>query len=576
VDSNEVQQSAPTVLPVGADLTLALCLALVTLTVYWPGRDTEFINRDDPSYVIGNDHVTHGLSNANVIWAWTSLERSNWHPLTWLSLQLDAQLHGVNAQGFRITNVLLHVANVFLLFCAWRRLTGAIGPSALVAGLFALHPLHVESVAWVSERKDVLSTLFWMLTLLAYAHYVETPGIGRYLGVCVAFALGLTAKPMLVTLPFVLLLLDYWPLGRLGRASLRFAVLEKLPLFVLSAVSCAITLLAQGRGQAIAALDEYPFSDRLANALVSYAAYFVQMIWPSDLAVYYPYEHLAYSDWRVWASALLLASVTTAAVYQAVRRPFLLVGWLWYIGTLVPVIGLVQVGSQARADRYTYIPLVGVFVMIAWSADEIARRGEGVRRAVWAGATAIVLICSVLTWVQVGYWHDSFALWRHALEVTRPNDVAHGGLGAAYRDAGDFTRAVEEYRRAVSARPDGVHARLNLGWCLFSLRRFEEAAVEFSRVLRTDPDNTGAQFQLGVIAGLAGRSAEAIEWYRKVLRHRPDDLRAHLNLVIELLKRGQREEALRHLAEIERDYPEARDLPGFQAAQRVAREKKGE
>jgi tetratricopeptide (TPR) repeat protein len=559
--------------PSRVELVTALGLALVTLAVFWPARDTQFTNRDDPFYVTGNPRVGSGLNAVNAGWAWTSFERANWHPLTWLSLQLDAQLFGVSAYAFRVTNLLLHVANVVLLFWVWRRMTGAAGPSALVAALFALHPLHVESVAWVAERKDVLSTLFWMLALWAYVRYTEKPGVVPYLAVLVAFALGLTAKPMLVTLPCVLLLLDYWPLGRLGGPSFRFVILEKVPLLVLSAAACVVTVVAQARGQAVVTLDEYPFADRLANAVVSYAAYLVQTVWPWHLAVYYPYEHLAWSDGRVWGSGLLLIGITAAAVWQAVRRPFLLVGWLWYLGTLVPVIGLVQVGSQARADRYTYVPLIGVFVMLAWSAAEWARRDDPARRRVWTGAAAALLGCAVLTWVQAGYWHDSFALWRHALAATGPNIEAHSGLGAAYRDAGDLWRAAEEFRRAVAIDPDDVHARTNLGWCLFSLRRYGEARAEFTRVLQTDPDNANAHFQLAVIAGMQGQPAEAVNHYREVLRLRPEDAPTHFNVAIELNKLGQGEAALRHLAEAERYYPPLRDQPAFQAALKAAREK---
>jgi tetratricopeptide (TPR) repeat protein len=562
-------------LPSRAELVIALGLAVVTLAVYWPARDTQFTNRDDPFYVTGNVHVISGLRAADAGWALTSFERANWHPLTWLSLQLDAEIHGLSAYGFRVTNLLLHVANVVLLFWVWRRMTGAVGPSALVATLFALHPLHVESVAWVSERKDVLSTLFWMLTLWAYVPYVEKPGVGRYLGVAAAFALGLTAKPMLVTLPCVLLLLDYWPLGRFSRTNLRFVLLEKVPLLLLSAAACVITVLAQRAGHAIAVLEDYPLGGRLANAMVSYAAYLVQMVWPWDLAALYPYEHLAWSDGRVWGAGLLLAGISTVAILQAMRRPFLLVGWLWYLGTLVPVIGLVQVGAQARADRYTYVPLIGVFVMIAWSVAELARRDARSRRWVWAGTTAALLGCAVLTWVQAGYWHDSFALWRHTLAVTGPNADAHSGLGAAYRDGGDLWRAAEEYRRAVTVNPADVHARSNLGWCLLSMRKYAEAGVEFARVLQTDPANANAHFQLGVIAGLGGNSAEAVARYQEALRLRPDDVTAHFNLAVELVKQGDGEAALQHLGEVQRLFPRVVKMPGFHTTLQAAREKKG-
>jgi tetratricopeptide (TPR) repeat protein len=572
------------------EFLIPLGLVLVTLAVFWPMPDVQFTNyddpcyakssqpagRNDPFYVPGNAQVLGGVSWVNARWALTAFACANWHPLTWLSLQLDAQLHGGTAYGFRVTNVLLHAANALFVFWVWRRLTNRPGPSALMAALFALHPLHVESVAWISERKDVLSTLFGLLALLAYAGYVRRPGWVRYLGVLVLFALGLAAKPMMVTLPCVLLLLDFWPLGRFrgpGRRPLGIW-LEKLPLFVLSAASCAVTLLAQERGHAVQSLDEHTLSDRLANAVVSYAAYLVQTVWPGNLAAYYPYEHLAWSDWRVVAALPLLAGITAVAVWQAVRRPYLLVGWLWYLGTLVPVIGLVQVGGQARADRYTYFPLIGVFVMIAWSLAELARRGAAVRRLVAGGSTAALLTCAALSWLQVTYWQSSFALWAHTLAATGPNPVAYNGLGAAFREVGNYPRAVEEYRRALTLVPGDTHARMNLGWCLFVSRRFREAAAEFADVLRAEPDNANAHFQLGVIAGLRGKTAEAVGRYEKVLRLRPGDATAHVNLAIELIKQGRGEAASWHLDQAASYRPEVRDLPAFRAALEAAKEKR--
>jgi cytochrome c-type biogenesis protein CcmH/NrfG len=558
------------------DSAVALGLALATLAVYWPLPDTQFTNHDDPFYVTGNGHVTGGLTSANAWWALTSFERSNWHPLTWLSLQLDAQLFSAKAFWFAVTNLLLHIANVLVLFVVWRQLTGEIGPSALVAALFALHPLHVESVAWVSERKDVLSTLFWMLTLWAYIGYTRKPGVLRYAATALAFVLGLTAKPMLVTLPFVLLLLDYWPLRRFGTADaprLRALVIEKVPLFILSAATCVVTVVAQGSGTAIGSLAQFTLSDRLTNALVSYAIYLVQTIWPFNLAVHYPYEHLAWTDGRVLGACLLLGAITALSVWQAGKRPFLLVGWFWYLGTLVPVIGLVQVGSQAHADRYTYIPLIGIFVMVAWSLAELARRNEGTHRLVRAVSVALLICCAALTWLQVTHWHDSFALWGHALTATGPNAEAHNGLAAAFRDARDLGRAVEHYDRAVEISPGDTHARWNLGMCLLFLGRLDDASAQFSEILRIEPNNANTHFQLGVIAGLEGRTGEAVACYEEVLRLRPEDASAHVNLAGELVKQGQCEEALRHLVEAERYRPEVRAMPAYQAALRAAKEK---
>ncbi len=553
-----------------------LGLTLVTLAAFWPMPDVQFTNHDDPFYVPGNAHVTSGLSVANARWAMIAFDCANWHPLTWLSLQLDAQIYGVSAYGFRVTNVLLHAANALLLFGVWRRMTGAPWPSALVAALFALHPLHVESVAWVSERKDVLSTLFAFLTLWAYAVYAERPGAARYLTVLVAFTLGLTAKPMLVTLPCVLLLLDYWPLGRFGGPGRQpvALVLEKVPLFVLSAASCAITLIAQGRGQAVRTLAEHSLTDRLANAVVSYVAYLGQTVWPVNLAAFYPYQHLPWWDWRVGAASLLLAGITAVAVWQAARRPYLLVGWLWYLGTLVPVIGLVQVGGQARADRYTYLPFIGVFVMIAFSLAELARRGVTARRLAAGGAVAALLVCAGLSWAQVTYWQNSFALWAHALAATGPNAVACDGLGTAFRDAGQYGRAAEWYAQAVKLDPADTHVRLNLGWCLFLDRRYPEAAAAFTEIVRREPNNAPAQFQLGVLAGLQGKTEEAAARYREALQLRPDDATAHVNLAIELTRQGDATGALRHLAEAARARPQVRDLPEYREALKAAKEKR--
>jgi tetratricopeptide (TPR) repeat protein len=427
----------------------------------------------------------------------------------------------------------------------------------------------------VAERKDVLSTLFWMLTLAAYHYYCQKPGALRYACVLLTLSLGLMAKPMLVTLPFVLLLLDYWPLGRVRRADRRrlaALALEKVPLLFVAAASCVITVIAQRRGEAVASLQDYPFPGRLANAAVAYVSYLFQAIWPRDLAVYYPYEHLAWWDGRVWGSYLFLGSVSVVAVWQAGRRPYLLVGWLWYLGTLVPVIGLVQVGGQARADRYTYVPLIGVFLMAAWSLSELARRGRLACRLTVAGGAATLVSCAALTLLQVGYWHDSVTLWSHALAVTGPNNTVHNHLAFAFRDARQIPRAVEEFRRALALDPRDLYSRMNLGWCLFMLRRFGEARAEFLTVLAADPENFNAHFQLGAIAGLEGRTVEAIARYQEALRLRPEDPTARVNLAIELVKQGHRADARRHLTEAERITPALRQRPEFQAALRAAAE----
>jgi hypothetical protein len=353
---------------------IALALVAITLAVYLPVRQFGFVNFDDPDYVSANAHIAHGLTRAAVLWAFTTGYAANWHPLTWLSHMIDVQVFGVNAGPQHLVNLLLHVLNTLLLFGLLHRMTGARGRSAFVAALFAVHPLHVESVAWIAERKDVLSTLFWMLTMWAYVAYVRRPSWARYLGVAIAFALGLMAKPMLVTLPAVLLLLDVWPLGRTGVTRLlrprRALVLEKLPLFALAAVSSVMTFLVQRRGGAVSTVDQYPWASRVANALVEYVVYLGRMCWPARLSIFYPYSQ-SLPGWSVAGSLVLLVALSVAVFRAGGRRPYLVVGWLWYVVTLVPVIGLIQIGTQARADRYTYVPLIGIFIMAAWGLPDL-------------------------------------------------------------------------------------------------------------------------------------------------------------------------------------------------------------
>jgi tetratricopeptide (TPR) repeat protein len=535
-----------------------LVLALVTLVAFWQVRYCQFVTYDDHLYVYDNPHVRQGLTREGVRWAFTTSHASNWHPLTWLSLQLDAQIYPLGdkiaprdlktqAAGFHLTNVLLHTANVLLLFWVLRRMSGAIWPSAVVAGFFALHPLHVESVAWVSERKDVLSTLFWMLALWAYVRHVERPGLFRYLLVFGALALGLMAKPMLVTFPCVLLLLDYWPLRRAltvkqakadatGESqpgkSWKFLVVEKLPPFALVAASCVITCYVQSLGHAVRALDDLGFAARLSNAVIAYADYLQQTVWPRHLAVFYPHTDLTWDPWRVLRASMLIAAITLLVIWQRRRRPYLLVGWLWYLGTLVPVIGLVQVGEQARADRYTYVPLIGVFVMIAWSSAELARPGLRQARAVAVATGAVLVACAVLTWLQVPYWKDSVALWQHTVDATGPNAAARYGLGIAYYEVNQFDQAADELRESLRIRP----------W------------------------DERAHFQLGNILSRQGKLPEAIFHYQDALQLRPSNAVAHMNLAIDLIHLGKQPEARAHLDEAGRLDPQLRSTPNYQSA----------
>lgn len=445
-------------------VVLALGLAALTFAAYFSVLSNGFVSYDDGKYVTENPHLRAGLSTDTVVWAFTTFRASNWHPLTWLSHAFDVQLYGMNPLGHHLTSLLLHIANVVLLYWLLFRMTTSPWKSAFVAALFAVHPLHVESVAWVAERKDVLSTFFWMLTMLAYVRYAESPSAGCYLPVIILFAIGLLAKPMLVTLPLVLLLLDYWPLRRgpiLGRLT------EKIPLLVLAAGSCVVTFVAQRSGGSVADLGRFTLAERIGNALVSYVTYIGKAFWPSKLACFYPHPGSGLPAWQPILAAVGLIGFTGIVIKLSVRRPYLLTGWLWYLVALVPVIGFVQVGFQAMADRYTYIPLIGIFVMIAWGIPESmgACEYEGVSarkrpparsrplrhsqtrtpthsHTLLAATAALVL--AVLAWrtsVEVRYWHDEVTLFERALAVTHGNYVAHNNLGRALADQRQIGRA---------------------------------------------------------------------------------------------------------------------------------------
>ena len=426
------------------------------MAAWLPALRNGFINLDDPYYVTANPQVLPGITRAGLAWAMTANVASNWHPLTLLSHMLDCQLYGLHPTGHHATSLLLHLANVLLLFAVLRGMTGAAGRSAAVAALFAVHPLHVESVAWVAERKDVLSALFWILAMGAWARYARAPSLGRYLLVFLLMALGLTAKPMVVTLPFALLLLDVWPLDRLGLGWKRLAV-EKLPLLALSAASSLITLRYQETS--LVPLGVVPWRLRAANALVSYAAYLGKLFLPRHLAVFYPIQP-AIPAWEVAGAAVLLIAITVLAIWRARREPWLLVGWLWFLGTLVPVIGLVQVGRQAMADRYTYIPSIGLFLAVVWSLAEL---GRAHRAALATAAGIVILALAATTRVQIGYWSDGATLFRHALAATDDgNYLAHIGLGKALMGEKDWDGAAAQFRAVLARYPYMGEARAGL------------------------------------------------------------------------------------------------------------------
>ncbi len=549
----------------GPPAAVAIALAAVVLASLWPVLGHDFITSyDDERYVTGNPHVLRGLTLDGIRWAWTTTHAANWHPLTWMSHMLDVQLYGLSPAGHHLTSLLLHVANTLLLFLALRLATGATLRSGIAAALFGVHPLHVESVAWVAERKDVLSALFWMLALVAYVRYARAPSARRYVPVAAALGLGLCAKPMLVTLPLVLLLLDLWPLGRLagvGPRALRPRIREKVPLLALSAASSAITLVAQSSGEAVAALERLPLTERLANSVVSYAAYLRKTVWPLDLAVFYPHPRGAHRPWEVAGAALLLVLATILAARVRRKRPYVLVGWLWYLGTLVPVIGWIQVGDQAMADRYTYLPLVGIFVIAAWGVADLAaavgaswlRRGPPRTLAaadspwILLPSGVAILALAACARVQAGTWRDSVSLFEHALEKTRDNPVAHSNLGHARRGA--IERAERHYREALRLEPGHPESHNGLGLLLHETGRLEQAVAHYESALRSRPGYPEAHNNLGRAFQEMGRLEQAVAHYESALRLRPGYVEARNNLGVALLGSGRAAEAIPHLEE---------------------------
>jgi Flp pilus assembly protein TadD len=550
----------------GHSIFIGLFLTVATLVVFWQVLDHDFVGFDDDKYVTENHYVQAGLTKEGLIWAFTTAHVSNWHPLTWLSHMVDCQLHGLNPAGHHLANLLFHVLNTLLLYLVFRRLTGSIWRSGFVAALFALHPLHVESVAWVAERKDVLSTFFWMFTIWAYARYVEIPGFWRYLLTLFTFALGLMAKPMLVTLPFVLLLLDYWPLERFRveqtggnttatsralktqRSSFPLLLWEKTPFFALTAVSGVVTLFAQKSGGALGAMDIYPVKIRIANTLVSYVSYIGKMIWPQNLAVFYPHPGQSLTVWQAALAGLLLVVVSVVVIGARRRYPYLLVGWLWYVGTLVPVIGLVQVGMQAMADRYTYVPLIGLFIIIAWGVPDLLAKWRYRRAIITTSVGILISAMTICTWLQVRHWKSSITLFEHALQVTPKNHVAHNNLGNALEQQDRVDEAIRHLSEALELKPDFAGAHNNLGNALAKQGNFNEAVAHFSKAIQLKPDFAGAHLNLGNALEHQDRVDEAIFHFARALQHKPDFAEAYYNMGNALARQGKLNEAVSHFS----------------------------
>jgi tetratricopeptide (TPR) repeat protein len=553
-------------------LLISLSLVLAIVFVYYPVADFKFVNYDDNLYVTGNAEVRAGLTLQSIGRAFTTTTAANWHPLTMLSLELDRDLPlgrgknptDVNPSGFHLTNVLLHAAASWLLFQVLLRMTGCLGRSVWVAALFAFHPLHVESVAWVAERKDVLSTLFWMITLLAYAKYAAEPSWERYFWVAVALTLGLMAKPMLVTIPFVMLLLDYWPLRRVQEGDPNPAnfvlafwrlVREKIPLFVLIGIFCAIALFAQYHGHALRTLDERPFLIRLETAAVAYVVYLGKMIWPVDLSPFYPFPRAGLPFWQVAGAICLLLLISALAWRERRRWPYLLVGWLWYLGTLVPVIGLVPVGDQAWADRYTYVPLIGIFVALAWGVPDLLAAWSYRRPVLLGLAVASVAVSVVLTRIQIGYWQDDERLWRHALRIDPDNDVALNNWGSAL-GPDRLDEAMQQFEKAVNINPKNDRAQVNLAKGLLLRRNAREAEQRLTLALQANSENEVAQLLLGNLCLGQGRLSEALEHLREAYRLKPNNAQTCFLLGQVFRANGQPEEAAQFFAEAVRWAPD--------------------
>jgi tetratricopeptide (TPR) repeat protein len=555
---------------------ISLLLAAATLAVYWQVGNHDFINYDDPLYVTENLRVQAGLTFDNVRWAFTTFEASNWHPLTWLSHMLDVELFGMHPRGHHLTSVVLHAINSMVLFLVLTRMTAAPGRSAIVAALFALHPLHVESVAWVAERKDVLSTLFFLLTIGAYVAYARRPASGRYLVVATVYALGLMAKPMLVTLPCLLLLLDYWPLRRFhfsparaeGEATRTLPeperwptgrlIMEKLPLLLLTLAASLVTLHAQSTSQAMASADYVPLAFRLLNALSAYVGYISKMLWPVDLAVLYPLPVQRGIVNGLLCAGLLLG-ISLAVVRWRKQAPYLPVGWFWYLGTLVPVIGLVQVGVQAMADRYTYIPLTGLFIMAVWGGSELLGKRRYRRAVESAGAGTLLAVCALLTWHQLGHWQNSLTLMSHTIRVTERNWMAHTSLGLALADQGRYVEAIGHYREAIRISEVNFLAHNNLGLVLVQSGRPAEAITHYREAIRINPQWYGAYMNLGATLANLGRTEEAITPFQKAAELQPGSAEAHYSLASALGKNDRLEEAASHFTAALRLKPDFAD-----------------
>jgi hypothetical protein len=526
-----------------AKIIICTFLIVATFYIYSQVQDHKFINFDDDLYITNNLNVQAGLTSESVIWAFTTFATGNWLPLTWLSYMLDYQLYGAHPKGYLLTNLFLHITSALILFIVLLRMTGALWQSAFVAAMFAFHPLSVESVAWAAERKNVLSTLFWLLTMWAYIHYAAKPTLKSYGLVFLFFTLGLLSKSMLVTLPFVLLLLDYWPLRRFKFAQERDnneisgkntaqrsetlrLVLEKLPLFLLTAGFGIVTYIAQKSFGSMHYTESLTFSTRLTNATVSYFDYLGKMVWPSGLSILYPHPGNTLPDWQGILCGMALVGITVVSTRLIKKEPYVAVGWFWYLGTLVPVIGIVQVGGVAMADRYAYIPLIGIFILVAWGVPELLSKWRYKKKVLSVSAGIIIVTLLITTWKQTSHWKNSITLYKHAIRVTdkkHPNfSLVHNNLGIALFTEGKNEEAIYHYKMAIKIKPVQSLVHYNLGVALVDEGKNKEAISQYKMAIRLNPNFTNAHYNLGIILLQKGALKEAAYHFRETVRLRPD------------------------------------------------------
>jgi len=566
---------------------ICIFLMVATFCIYSQVQDHEFINYDDYQYIKDNWNIKSGFSSESISWAFTTFYAYNWFPITWLSHIFDYQLYGLNPKGHHLTNLLFHIANALILFMVLLRMTGKLWRCAFIAAMFAFHPLNVESVAWVAERKNVLSTLFWLLTMWTYIHYAEKPTIKKYGLVLLFFALGLMSKPMLITLPFVLLLLDYWPLRRLKlgqggsenevpvksqyhvKSKLLKLMLEKVPLFVLTTGACILTFIAQQEGALINA-NNLSLPTRLTNVVVSYLEYLKKMIWPYDLAVFYPHPESNLAAWKWVVCFVVLVTITAISIKFIKKVPYFAVGWFWYIGTLIPVIGIVQVGHQAMADRYAYIPLIGIFIIVAWGVPELISKWNHKEKVLSVSVGIIILILLITTWGQVSHWKNSISIFKHALKVANENSyntyLINYHLGDAFWNKQKAGEAIFHYKMAIKLNPDYALTYNNLGIILGSEGKTEEEFSHYKMAIKINPDVAEAHYNLGNVLNLKGEMKEAISHYKMAIKINPDYASAYNNLGNALGKQGKFSEAISHhkmAIKINPEYAQAHDNLGF-------------